>query len=126
MKITVLGAGAWGTALARLLQSGGHSVTLWGHDAARLNEIKKSGANERYLPGIILPAELRYEKDLARAIDASECVVIAVPSKGRLRLRRSNPTRQRSRKPTKSVGAPRAAPRHTSPGMAPESRKTRF
>src|SRR5947209_8279403 len=81
MKITVLGAGAWGTALARLLQSGSHSVTLWGHDAARLNEIKKSGANERYLPGIILPAELRYENDLARAIDASECVVIAVPSK---------------------------------------------
>jgi len=82
MKITVLGAGAWGTALARLLQAGKHSVTLWGHDAAHLEKIRQSRRNERYLPGIDLPEGLSFEQDLCGAIDDAECVVIAVPSKG--------------------------------------------
>jgi glycerol-3-phosphate dehydrogenase (NAD(P)+) len=82
MKVTVLGAGAWGTALARLLQMGNRSVTLWGHDATHLEEICRTHRNERYLPGISLPAGLAFEKDLSGAIDDAECVVIAVPSKG--------------------------------------------
>lgn len=81
MKVTVLGAGAWGTALARLLQLGGHSVTLWGHDPRHLDEIRKARRNERYLPGISIPDELHFEKDLLAAIDNADCIVIAVPSK---------------------------------------------
>ena len=81
MKTTVLGAGAWGTALARLLCVEKKQVTLWGHDAAHLGDLKKTSRNERYLPGIQLPRELEFESDLSRAISAAEVIVVAVPSK---------------------------------------------
>jgi len=81
MKVTVLGAGAWGTALARLLQTGGHEVTLWGHSAAHLEELRRTHRNERLLPGIVLPWELRLEPDLPAAVAGAEYVVVAVPSK---------------------------------------------
>ncbi len=80
MKITVMGAGAWGSALARLLVQGQNKVTLWGHVAEWLDEIRRDGRNERFLPGIDLPRELRLEPDLARAIQGAECIVVAVPS----------------------------------------------
>jgi glycerol-3-phosphate dehydrogenase (NAD(P)+) len=81
MNITVLGAGAWGTALAALLQRAPNTVTLWGRDAAHLEAIRKSGRNERYLPGIELPEDWRLECNLATALAAAEVVVVAVPSK---------------------------------------------
>ena len=81
MKVTVLGAGAWGTALSALLQRGGHVVTVWGHDAAHLEDMRTTGRNERYLPGIPLPQECRLETNLPAAIQAAECIVVAVPSK---------------------------------------------
>ena len=82
MKITVLGAGAWGTALSRLLQHADHDVTLWGYDHQALKDIRQTGRNDRYLPGIELPNEVVLESDMTRAVAGSECVVIAVPSKG--------------------------------------------
>jgi glycerol-3-phosphate dehydrogenase (NAD(P)+) len=81
MKVTVLGAGAWGTALAKLLHQNGHAIVLWGHNAARLEELQRTGRNERYLPGIDLPRDWRIETDLSRAIADSEAVIAAVPSK---------------------------------------------
>ncbi len=81
MNITVLGAGAWGTALAQLLSDGKNSVTLWGHNATHLADLQKSGRNERYLPGIKLSRDLKLEADLARAVAGTELVVVAVPSK---------------------------------------------
>jgi glycerol-3-phosphate dehydrogenase (NAD(P)+) len=81
MKVTVLGAGAWGTALASLLQKTGNTVTLWGHDPGLLDEIRRAGRNERFLPGVQLSAQISFEPDLARAISAPECIVVAVPSK---------------------------------------------
>jgi glycerol-3-phosphate dehydrogenase (NAD(P)+) len=80
MKITVLGAGAWGTALGLTLSANQHSVTLWGHREDHLDEIRRTRRNERALPGIDLP-EWRCEKDIARALDGAEAVVVAVPSK---------------------------------------------
>ena len=80
MNITILGAGAWGTALARLLHQGKHQVTLWGHIPEWLDEIRQSGRNERFLPGIDLPRELVLQPDLPRAIEAAQCIVLAVPS----------------------------------------------
>jgi glycerol-3-phosphate dehydrogenase (NAD(P)+) len=80
MNIAVLGAGAWGTALARLLQQGPNRVTLWGHLPEWVEEIRRSHRNERFLPGIELPKELLLEKDIDAAIKGAECVVVAVPS----------------------------------------------
>lgn len=80
MRITVIGAGAWGTALARLLHQGKNQITLWGHVAEWLEEIRATGRNDRFLPGIDLPRDLRLEPELRRAVAGAECVVVAVPS----------------------------------------------
>lgn len=80
MKLTVLGAGAWGTALARLLQQGRNQVTLWGHTPAWIEEIRQAGRNERFLPGIELPRQLRLESIFEHAVAGAECIVVAVPS----------------------------------------------
>ncbi len=79
MKISVLGAGAWGTALAKLLHEGGHAVSLWGH-APRLHVIAQSRRNESLLPGIDLPADWTLEPDLAKVIAGRDLLVFAVPS----------------------------------------------
>jgi len=81
MKVTVIGAGAWGTALANLLCQNGNEVTLWGHEPALLGEIQRTGRNEVFLPGIQLSPQLRCEPDLPAAAAGSECAVVAVPSK---------------------------------------------
>lgn len=81
MKVTVLGAGAWGTALTQLLSAGKNEITLWGHDAAHLDEMRRTGRNERYLPGIELPRGLRFEAGLGDSLSGAELVIVAVPSK---------------------------------------------
>jgi glycerol-3-phosphate dehydrogenase (NAD(P)+) len=80
MNITVLGAGAWGTALARLLSQSQNTITLWGHRADWLDEIRQAGRNDRFLPGIDVPRSIRLEPDVAAALRAAEFVVVAVPS----------------------------------------------
>lgn len=82
MKITVLGAGAWGTALARMLAVRQHAVTLWDFFPETVESIRRTGRNERYLPGIELPAGLQAEADAAVAVKAAELVVVASVSKG--------------------------------------------
>ncbi|HWY77246.1 MAG TPA: NAD(P)H-dependent glycerol-3-phosphate dehydrogenase [Verrucomicrobiae bacterium] len=81
MNVAVLGAGAWGTALARLLSQSGTAVTLWRHDSGRLEELRRTRRNDAYLPGIELPRALIIEGDLRRAIQDAEMVIAAVPSK---------------------------------------------
>jgi glycerol-3-phosphate dehydrogenase (NAD(P)+) len=81
MKVTVIGAGAWGTALANLLCQNKNAVTLWGHDAGHLREVERTGRNELFLPGIELSRELKCQPDLAKAVSGSQCVVVALPSK---------------------------------------------
>jgi glycerol-3-phosphate dehydrogenase (NAD(P)+) len=80
MKITVIGAGAWGTSLARLLHQACHEVTLWGHVPEWLEEIRNTGRNDRFLPGIPVPRDILLEGDLDKAIAAAEFAVVAVPS----------------------------------------------
>lgn len=79
MRIAVLGAGAWGTALAKVLQENGNSVVLWDLNAASLEQIQH-GRNEKYLPGIPLPTDWKVEPDFAKAIGGRECVIVAIPS----------------------------------------------
>jgi glycerol-3-phosphate dehydrogenase (NAD(P)+) len=81
MNVTVIGAGAWGTALANLLCQNDHAVTLWGHDAKRLARIRETHDNPLYLPGIALSPKIQFQDRMDQAIQHAECLVIAVPSK---------------------------------------------
>ncbi|HQS99284.1 MAG: glycerol-3-phosphate dehydrogenase [Hydrogenophilales bacterium 16-64-46] len=81
MKLTVLGAGAWGTALAAHWASE-HTVTLWGRHADELDAMRRTGVNARHLPDCRLPATLAYEADFATAVDHADLLLIAVPSHG--------------------------------------------
>lgn len=78
--ITVLGAGSYGTALAISLASNGHRTLLWGHNPEHIETLKRSRANEAFLPGIALPDLLIPEADLATALAASNNVLVVVPS----------------------------------------------
>ncbi len=82
MNVTVLGAGAWGTALSLVLKSGNHDVRLWGHRPALLQEIKANSENRTYLPGVPIPSDIILEPDLERAVHGADFIVMAVPSKG--------------------------------------------
>ncbi len=78
MNITILGAGAWGTALAINL-SARHRVTLWARDAAQADAMRASRCNRRYLPEIPLPQELNLTADLSAARTSAQLILVAVP-----------------------------------------------
>ena len=79
MRIAVLGAGAWGTALALSLCPR-HQVTLWIWDRAQLEEMRALRENARFLPGFPLPDELTLEGDAATALTGAEFALVAVPT----------------------------------------------
>ena len=79
MNISVLGAGAWGTALAVAL-AGRHDVTLWARDPAQIAAMVAAHSNTRYLPGIAFPSGLALSADLAAAIAGAELILVATPS----------------------------------------------
>ncbi|MGB8857131.1 MAG: NAD(P)H-dependent glycerol-3-phosphate dehydrogenase [Burkholderiales bacterium] len=81
MNITVLGSGAWGTALAINLAQR-HTVTLWGRDAVQLMQFAVTRENQRYLPGCKLPANVRVETDLVAALRDCELILSVVPTNG--------------------------------------------
>ncbi|MEY2169283.1 MULTISPECIES: NAD(P)H-dependent glycerol-3-phosphate dehydrogenase [unclassified Rhodanobacter] len=78
--LAVLGAGSWGTALAALTARNGVPTRLWGRDPAALAAMAAARCNQRYLPGIELPAALVYEPDLAAAVRGAGVVLLVVPS----------------------------------------------
>jgi glycerol-3-phosphate dehydrogenase (NAD(P)+) len=84
MKLTVLGAGAWGTALAASVAPR-HETLLWARDPAQVERIAATRRNERYLPGVALPEALRvgasFEQALAHAGDGG-LIVVATPMSG--------------------------------------------
>lgn len=79
-RMTVLGAGSWGTALAALTARNGVPTRLWGRDREALEAMASSRRNQRYLPDIELPVELEFEADLAVAVRGAAVVLIVVPS----------------------------------------------
>ncbi len=83
MKIIVVGAGAWGTALAVNASAhhrAGHQVTLWARDAERVRQMRQSRRNERYLPEAELPEALALSsEDLAAAVQGQDLIVLASP-----------------------------------------------
>src|SRR5512142_3237254 len=78
MKISVLGAGAWGTALAISLAPR-HQVTLWARDAGLAQAMQSSRSNQRYLPDMPLPPALQLTADMDGAISGAELLIVATP-----------------------------------------------
>lgn len=80
MKISVLGAGGWGTTLAILLHYNGHNVTLWEFNKSYAKELFKKRVNRQFLPGISIPKEIGITNIIAEAVHNKNLVVLAVPS----------------------------------------------
>lgn len=80
MKVAVLGAGAWGTALAKVLADKLFPTMLWAHDPAHAAAVNETRTNERYLKGFALPPSLQATADLGEALAGAELVVVVVPS----------------------------------------------
>jgi glycerol-3-phosphate dehydrogenase (NAD(P)+) len=81
MKVAILGAGAWGTALGVVLSQGGHSVRLWGHRPEHVSELARTRINARFLPGIPLVGDWTFETEVDAVLAGAEAAVLAVPSK---------------------------------------------
>jgi glycerol-3-phosphate dehydrogenase (NAD(P)+) len=81
-KVAVLGAGSWGTALAKSLADAGHHVHLWARREEQAMRIQQERENADYLPGAKLPATLTATHDLALACDEVAMVLSAVPTHG--------------------------------------------
>jgi glycerol-3-phosphate dehydrogenase (NAD(P)+) len=81
MKIAVLGAGAWGTALALNL-SARHDVSLWTRNASHLAELAAERCNRRYLPDFPFPAALRLATALNAALDGADLALVVTPTAG--------------------------------------------
>jgi glycerol-3-phosphate dehydrogenase (NAD(P)+) len=79
-RISVFGAGAWGSTLAQVLCDAGNEVLLWGRNAETIGEINSLHTNQRYLAGQVLPATLRATTDLDEAFAFSQTYVLAIPS----------------------------------------------
>jgi glycerol-3-phosphate dehydrogenase (NAD(P)+) len=79
MKITVLGTGAWGTAIAVSL-SARHEMVLWGRDREQCRAIAAARCNQRYLPEITLPPQLLLEAEFSAAVGDAQLVLVATPT----------------------------------------------
>ena len=79
-RVAVIGAGAWGTALADLLARAGHDVTLWAREADVVASVNERHVNDRFLAGIALAPSLRATTDPADAVDGVDCVTYVPPS----------------------------------------------
>lgn len=78
--VAVMGAGAWGTALAKVLAEAGSHVTLWARRAEIADEINTTRCNTRYLPGAQLPTPIRATADPAEALSGASTVLLGVPA----------------------------------------------
>jgi len=79
-RIGVLGAGAWGTAIAKVLAEKGLDTELWTFEQDLVQEINQRHSNSRYLPGVTLPECLRARSDLVEVAEDKDFLFIAIPS----------------------------------------------
>jgi glycerol-3-phosphate dehydrogenase (NAD(P)+) len=79
-RVSVLGAGSWGTAFSLVLADAGNDVTLWARREEVCDTINRRRENTDYLPGVELPAKVTATHDTERALADAEVVVFAVPS----------------------------------------------
>lgn len=81
MKVAVLGAGSWGTALAMVLADNLHEVRLWSHNEKHVNTMNETHKNEKYLPDIELPTNIEFFHEIEEAVKDVSAVLLVVPSK---------------------------------------------
>ena len=77
LRVAVIGAGSWGTALAKLLGDKGLDVSLWAHRAEHVEALRASRENSTYLPGFSLPDTIRITADLHEAVSGHEVHQVA-------------------------------------------------
>jgi len=79
-KISILGAGSWGIALAVMLNSSGHKIILWEFNHQDMIKLKRQREHKEKLPGIMIPQEVEITDDLAEATRNSEIILLTLPS----------------------------------------------
>ena len=80
MKIGVIGAGSWGTALANMLAGKGYAVTLWAYEKDLVERMKMTRENDLFLPGFSLSANLDFTADLSAAVSDKDMVLLVSPA----------------------------------------------
>jgi len=80
-KITILGDGGWGTALALVAQRNGHDTMLWGTFPEYVKVLEEKRENVKFLPGVPIPKEIRLTSKFDEAVSFGECILIAIPTK---------------------------------------------
>lgn len=78
-KVSVLGSGSWGTAMAMCLADNGHDILLWSRKEETTAELSKTHINEKYLPGVLLPENISYTSDISKCGEA-DVIIVATPS----------------------------------------------
>ena len=79
MKISVIGSGSFGTAIAIMLSENGHDVRLWSYSHAECDSLKSYRENRQFLPGIIIPASVEFTTDILSCVD-TDVIVCTLPS----------------------------------------------
>ncbi len=79
-KISIIGAGSWGTALAWLLHNNGHEVRVWSIMEDEIEMLRTKREHEQKLPGVKLPEDMEFTTDLKESLTDRDLVVLAVPS----------------------------------------------
>ena len=80
MKVSVIAAGSWGTALSMVLFENGHDVTVWSRSDEQVKEIIQTHKNESFLPGVDIPEGIIFTSDKKQALEQAEIIVFSVPS----------------------------------------------
>lgn len=80
--IAVLGAGSWGSALAKVLHENGHKVVMWSRNPEQVAEMNQEHTNKRYLPETVLPKDIQATTDVSEAVREAEAIVFVIPTKG--------------------------------------------
>ncbi|MFT7339086.1 MAG: glycerol-3-phosphate dehydrogenase (NAD(P)+) [Marinobacter maritimus] len=93
--VAVLGGGSFGSAMAKVLGENGHRVHFWMRDEAQVEEIRTTGINSRYMPGVEIKGDIQPTTDFASAVGKAELVFVAIPSKAFRAVIRENSSKFR-------------------------------
>lgn len=80
-KVTMLGAGSWGTALALVLTDNGNEVCVWAHRADLIHQINELHENKDYLPNVKLSTSIKGTTEMKEAVSDADVIIVAVPTK---------------------------------------------